>query len=159
MAHRTSSVLSAFRSATRSSIRTVPAQRFFTPSAFNMVQKAYFDIAWTGPEVTVDNNGNVTNMGSVKGKQSPPRPCQPPLKHHLGNTVEHPLSISIANLPVQQSRLVASTSSSSTTLLPRPLRTSVPSALARRALATRAPSSTVSSPSSCSREVTSPVAM
>lgn len=63
---RSTSALSAFRSATRSSVQTPVAQRFFTPSAFNMVKKAYFDIAWTGPEVQVDARGNVTNLGDVK---------------------------------------------------------------------------------------------
>nr|CAA83586.1 cyclophilin [Tolypocladium inflatum] len=52
--------------------------------------------------------------------------------------------------------LVASTSSCTMTSSPRPPRTSALSAPARRASATRARPSTVSSPSSCSRAATSP---
>jgi peptidylprolyl isomerase len=66
-----STVLSAFRrSATTNSLRLrAPVQqRFFTPSAANMVIKTYFDVNWTGPEVQVDQRGNVTNVGPVKGK-------------------------------------------------------------------------------------------
>ncbi|KAF1846123.1 uncharacterized protein K460DRAFT_395612 [Cucurbitaria berberidis CBS 394.84] len=66
MAHLKSSAatLSAFRSAT--SIRAPLNKRFFTPSAFNMVKKAYFDCTWTGPDVQVDDQGNVTKTGDVK---------------------------------------------------------------------------------------------
>ena len=68
MAHLKSSAsaLSAFRSAP--AIRAPITKRFFTPSAFNMVKKAYFDCTWTGPEVQVDQEGNVTKTGAVKGK-------------------------------------------------------------------------------------------
>lgn len=59
----------------------------------------------------------------------------------------------------QQSRAVASTSSSTKMLSPRLPRTSVLCAPARRVLDMLAPLSTASSPSSCSRVVTSPVAM
>jgi len=31
-----------------------------------MVQSAYFDCSWEGPEVTVDQNGKLTNSGAVK---------------------------------------------------------------------------------------------
>ncbi|KAF2729319.1 cyclophilin 1 short isoform [Polyplosphaeria fusca] len=31
-----------------------------------MVLKVYFDLTWTGPEVTVDGKGNVTSTGAVK---------------------------------------------------------------------------------------------
>ncbi|KAG9203125.1 hypothetical protein G6514_003648 [Epicoccum nigrum] len=63
-----STVLSAFRRSTVNSLRLQAPinKRFFTPSAANMVVKTYFDVNWTGPEVTVDKNGNVTNVGSVK---------------------------------------------------------------------------------------------
>lgn len=65
-----STVLSAFRRSTTTSLRLrAPVnKRFFTPSAANMVIKTYFDVQWTGPEVTVDQSGNVTNVGSVKGE-------------------------------------------------------------------------------------------
>lgn len=65
-----STVLSAFRRSTTASLRLrAPVnKRFFTPSAANMVIKTYFDVNWTGPEVTVDQRGNVTNVGAVKGE-------------------------------------------------------------------------------------------
>jgi peptidylprolyl isomerase len=63
-----STLLSTFRSATNASLRLrAPLnKRFFSPSASNMVIKTYFDCSWTGPEVSVDQSGNVTNVGSVK---------------------------------------------------------------------------------------------
>ncbi|OAL45962.1 cyclophilin 1 long isoform [Pyrenochaeta sp. DS3sAY3a] len=67
MPHLKPSTLAAFRPA-RTPIRA-PAhisKRFFSPSAFNMVKKVYFDCAWTGPEVTVDDNGHVTKVGAEK---------------------------------------------------------------------------------------------
>ena len=82
MAHLKSSVaaLSAFRSAT--SIRAPTNKRFFTPSAFNMVKKAYFDCTWTGPEVQVDQQGNTTKTGPVKGKLPMPLHTSiPPASH------------------------------------------------------------------------------
>jgi peptidylprolyl isomerase len=68
-----STLLSTFRSATNASLRLrAPLnKRFFSPSASNMVIKTYFDCSWTGPEVTVDQKGNVTNVGSVKGTPAP----------------------------------------------------------------------------------------
>jgi peptidylprolyl isomerase len=65
-----STVLSAFRRSTVNSLRLQApiSKRFFTPSAANMVVKTYFDVNWTGPEVTVDQRGNVTNVGPVKGE-------------------------------------------------------------------------------------------
>lgn len=33
-----------------------------------MVIKTYFDVTWTGPQVEVDQKGNVTKTGEVKGK-------------------------------------------------------------------------------------------
>lgn len=65
-----STVLSAFRRSTVNSLRLQApiTKRFFTPSAANMVVKTYFDVNWTGPEVTVDQSGNVTNVGPVKGE-------------------------------------------------------------------------------------------
>ena len=61
---------SVFRSTAiaKPSIRAPLNKRFFSPTAFNMVKKAYFDCTWTGPEVTVDAQGNVTNLGGVKGE-------------------------------------------------------------------------------------------
>jgi len=44
-------------------------KRYFTPSAANMVIKTYFDLTWTGPEVQVDNKGNVTKTGEVKDQE------------------------------------------------------------------------------------------
>lgn len=32
-----------------------------------MTKSAYFDCTWTGPDVSVDNQGNVTSVGPVKG--------------------------------------------------------------------------------------------
>jgi peptidylprolyl isomerase len=58
---------SAFR-ASASSIRAPANKRFFTPSAYNMTIKSYFDVAWEGPEVEVDKSGNVTSEGGVKRK-------------------------------------------------------------------------------------------
>jgi peptidylprolyl isomerase len=67
---RTSSArLSTLRSA---SLTNSTAKRFFTPSAYNMTIKTYFDVSWTGPEVQVDSSGNVTSTGSVKGKLPSP---------------------------------------------------------------------------------------
>jgi peptidylprolyl isomerase len=31
-----------------------------------MVVKTYFDVTWTGPEIQIDGNGNVTSTGAVK---------------------------------------------------------------------------------------------
>ncbi|KAF1831258.1 cyclophilin 1 long isoform [Decorospora gaudefroyi] len=53
---------STFRAST---IRSPLHKRFFTPSAHNMVIKAYFDCTWTGPTVEVDKEGNVTSEGEV----------------------------------------------------------------------------------------------
>ena len=66
--HLRSAALSAFRSST-SSIRAPANKRFFTPSAYNMTIKSYFDISWEGPEVEVDKSGNVTSKGGVKQQQ------------------------------------------------------------------------------------------
>lgn len=65
--HSPSAALSALRAA-RSSLRAPVNKRFFTPSAHTMAIKAYFDCAWTGPEVDVDAHGNVTSKGAVKGE-------------------------------------------------------------------------------------------
>jgi peptidylprolyl isomerase len=77
-----STLLSTFRSATNASLRLrAPLnKRFFSPSASNMVIKTYFDCSWTGPEVSVDQSGNVTNVGSVKGTPAPRQlPCPHPI--------------------------------------------------------------------------------
>ena len=58
--------LSAFRSTSSSSLRAPPNKRFFTPSAYDMAIKAYFDVAWEGPEVEVDQSGKVTKKGPPK---------------------------------------------------------------------------------------------
>ncbi|RMZ68467.1 Peptidyl-prolyl cis-trans isomerase mitochondrial [Pyrenophora seminiperda CCB06] len=60
------SALSAFRAVPQ--FRAPVNKRFFTPSAYNMTIKAYFDCSWTGPEVDVDNAGNVTKQGDVKAQ-------------------------------------------------------------------------------------------
>jgi hypothetical protein len=39
-----------------------------------MVLKTYFDVSWTGPEVEVNNKGDVTSTGAVKGKLLPLTP-------------------------------------------------------------------------------------
>jgi hypothetical protein len=62
------SLLSTFRSASTTTFKNPSNKRFFTPSASNMVIKTYFNVSWTGPEVKVDNQGNVTSTGEVKGK-------------------------------------------------------------------------------------------
>jgi hypothetical protein len=33
-----------------------------------MTKKAYFDVEWEGPEVEVDQSGNVTSKGANKGE-------------------------------------------------------------------------------------------
>jgi hypothetical protein len=58
--------LSAFRSTSSSLPRAPLNKRFFTPSAYNMAIKAYFDVAWEGPEVEVDKSGNITKKGAAK---------------------------------------------------------------------------------------------
>ncbi|KAF2261409.1 hypothetical protein CC78DRAFT_546710 [Lojkania enalia] len=63
---RSSTLLSAVRSATNTPTRTPLNRRFFHPSAPNMVVKTYFDLTWTGPEVQIDSQGNVTSTGAVK---------------------------------------------------------------------------------------------
>lgn len=65
--HSPSAAWSALRVA-RTSLRSPSNKRFFTPSASDMAIKAYFDLAWTGPEVEVDKNGNVTSKGAVKAQ-------------------------------------------------------------------------------------------
>ncbi|KAF2755482.1 hypothetical protein EJ05DRAFT_102858 [Pseudovirgaria hyperparasitica] len=45
---------------------TPASKRFFHPSPSNMVVKVFFDVSWVGPEVEVDNAGNVTRKGDVK---------------------------------------------------------------------------------------------
>ncbi|KAF2124571.1 hypothetical protein P153DRAFT_350745 [Dothidotthia symphoricarpi CBS 119687] len=61
-----SAALSTFRSA---SIRAPINKRFFTPSAANMTIKTYFDISWTGPQVEVDGQGNITKKGEVASQK------------------------------------------------------------------------------------------
>ncbi|KAH7406691.1 cyclophilin-like domain-containing protein, partial [Phaeosphaeria sp. MPI-PUGE-AT-0046c] len=60
--------LSALRSSA-CSVRGPVSKRFFTPSAYNMTIKSYFDVSWEGPEVDVDKSGNVTAKGGVKTQQ------------------------------------------------------------------------------------------
>ncbi|EOA86557.1 phosphatidylinositol transfer protein csr1 [Exserohilum turcicum] len=57
------SALSAFRAAPR--FRAPVTKRFFTPSAYNMTIKAYFDCTWSGPTVEIDQAGTVTKTGEV----------------------------------------------------------------------------------------------
>lgn len=64
--------LSAFRSSARP-VRGPASKRFFTPSAYNMTIKSYFDVSWEGPEVEVDKSGNVTGQGSVQSTSLYPR--------------------------------------------------------------------------------------
>jgi peptidylprolyl isomerase len=64
---RTHQALSAFR-ASALSTRAPINKRFFTPSAYNMTIKSYFDVTWEGPEVQVDKSGNVTSQGQPKSK-------------------------------------------------------------------------------------------
>jgi hypothetical protein len=66
-----STLLSTFRSATNASLRL--------RAPLNKVIKTYFDCSWTGPEVTVDQKGNVTNVGSVKGTPAPTAAATPAL--------------------------------------------------------------------------------
>ncbi|KAF1936094.1 cyclophilin 1 long isoform [Clathrospora elynae] len=63
MPHFRPSALAAFRAPT--SVRAPVNKRFFTPSAYNMAIKAYFDCTWTGPTIEVDRTGNVTSQGEV----------------------------------------------------------------------------------------------
>ncbi|KAF2822320.1 hypothetical protein CC86DRAFT_372875 [Ophiobolus disseminans] len=66
--HLRASAASAFRAGT-SSARAPVTKRFFTPSAYNMTIKSYFDVSWEGPEVEVDKSGNVTSKGAVKQQE------------------------------------------------------------------------------------------
>merc|ERR1712087_539779 len=59
-------LLASVRSSATTTLRAPLNKRFFTPSAANMVIKTYFDVTWTGPEVQVDQKGNVTSTGAVK---------------------------------------------------------------------------------------------
>lgn len=61
-------MLSAFRSSQSSTLRAPLNKRFFTPSTANMVIKTYFDVSWYGPEVQVNDNGDITSKGAEKGK-------------------------------------------------------------------------------------------
>ena len=71
-AFRTStSLLSSFRSS-QSTLRAPLNKRFFTPSASNMVIKTFFDVSWYGPEVQVNQTGDVTSKGADKGEFAPP---------------------------------------------------------------------------------------
>lgn len=72
MVGHTYSAALAFRAATKASIRAPVNKRFFTPSAINMVKKAYFDLQWTGPVVKVDADGNVTSKSGAEGKSIAP---------------------------------------------------------------------------------------
>ena len=100
-------------------------------------------------------------QGHLQGGELCPYVTPPFTEVHLNHLVH--IDIGLPSLPINadltasQLAPAASTSPSTTTSSPRPLRTSALSALARRASATLAPSSTVSSLSSCSRVVTSPV--
>merc|ERR1712029_580827 len=47
-------------------LRNPSTKRYFTPSAFNMGIKTFFDVSWEGPEIQVDGSGNVTSTGAVK---------------------------------------------------------------------------------------------
>ncbi|KAL6161818.1 hypothetical protein ACJBU6_00917 [Exserohilum turcicum] len=68
------SALSAFRAAPR--FRAPVTKRFFTPSAYNMTIKAYFDCTWSGPTVEIDQAGTVTKTGEVAGSYAPWHPGQ-----------------------------------------------------------------------------------
>jgi hypothetical protein len=159
-----STLFSAIRSS-NNTLRTPLNKRFFTPSASNMVINTYFDVSWTGPVIQVDQKGDITSTGEVKGKLLPlassycsvfVSPSYGGYSHHL--SVIQAFLDQLLTLCASQTRPAASTSSSSTRPCPRLLRTSALSALARKASDTRAPNSTVSFPSSCSRVVTLPVA-
>ncbi|KAH8721535.1 cyclophilin-like domain-containing protein [Phaeosphaeriaceae sp. PMI808] len=70
--HLRASPLARSASAFRSSAFTARApinKRFFTPSAYNMTVKAYFDVTWEGPGVEVDQSGNVTSKSEVATHQ------------------------------------------------------------------------------------------
>lgn len=138
-----------------------PSIRSFHASSANMTIKCYFDCSWEGPEVQVDSKGNVTSQGAVKrtwGRFFSAVHLVISLPEHQCSSLIRKHSVSVADSLLPQSNPAASTSTSTMTLFPRPLRTSVLSALARKASATLAPSSTVSFPSSCFRVVTSPAA-
>ena len=58
-----SRALTALRAGPALSTRAPLNKRFFTPSAYTMAIKSYFDVSWEGPTVEVDNAGNVTSKG------------------------------------------------------------------------------------------------
>jgi len=53
------------RTANKFSITKQPIRNFRVSTA-NMTIKAYFNCSWEGPEVDVDQKGDVTKTGAVK---------------------------------------------------------------------------------------------
>jgi hypothetical protein len=106
-----SAALSAFR-ASASSLRAPANKRFFTPSAYNMAIKSYFDVQWEGPEVEVDKSGNVTSKGAAKSKFllfPCPSMLTPPCLHAYSFTPSMPPSQSQPRHPPSYLTLFRST--------------------------------------------------
>jgi hypothetical protein len=91
-----SAALSAFRSSA-SSLRAPANKRFFTPSAYNMTIKSYFDVSWEGPEVQVDQAGNVTSKGAAKSKFLLPHHVLHVYSFTDGHLSLHPIDLIIHN--------------------------------------------------------------
>ena len=53
-----------------------PFTRNFSASTANMAIKTYFDCQWTGPQITVDDNGKITSEDKTSARKShtPPYP-------------------------------------------------------------------------------------
>ena len=124
-----------------------PLTRQFSISPAAMAIKTFFDLTWDGP--VMDQSGKPTNTIQCEFCDN----C-PPCSTSEGVWTRTPTNY----CAYYQLNPVASTSTCTTMLSPRPPRTSVLSALARKVSDTRAPSSTASSQSSCFREATSPAA-
>ncbi|KAF2748287.1 hypothetical protein M011DRAFT_476311 [Sporormia fimetaria CBS 119925] len=56
----------AFSPASTTTFQAPINKRFFTPSTANMVKNVFFKMSWTGPEIEINDNGDVTKKGEVK---------------------------------------------------------------------------------------------
>ena len=60
--------------------------RSFHASSANMAIKTYFDVQWTGPKITVDESGKVTdNDKSIARKSHPTTPLDSDSTVHHGH--------------------------------------------------------------------------
>ena len=125
-----------------------PSTRQFSISPAAMAIKTYFDLTWEGPVMNQSGKPTTTIQGEFGYKFPPCTTSKVVWTRTPTDYCAH-----------HQLNPVASTSPCTTMLSLRPPRTSVLSALARKVSDTRAPSSTVSSQTSCFREATSPAVM